>query len=372
MRVLWLRPAGKAHTSHRRERVAERLRPRGFDVVLRDATVRNLGRSAREVRAGEYDVLVGTVRLGLYAGYPIARLGRVPFVADVADSLAALRRRLPRLYPVLSAYEYRVLRWADARVFVPEAYRYVEDDLGDRPAAVAPNGVDFETFADPDPAICERAASLLSAHGVDVDDRVAVYVGSFSGTQAIPPILDAAPLAPDWQFLLLGDGSETPAVERAAAAHANVAYPGTVPYELVPGVLAHADAAFCLTRTERPLKVSEYGAAGLPTLGRRGQLDREFDDDELLFVEPTPPAIADALGRLAADPELAAAHGEALRANAERHSWDDVADTYAEVFVAVGQDAGERPGDADGRPGVTGGGSVREPPEPVDPDRRRD
>lgn len=335
MRVLWLRPAGKEHVSLRRERVAERLRPRGVAVELRDATARNLLRSVREVRAGEYDVVVGNVRLGLYAGYPIARLAGVPFVADASDSFEAVHRNFPRLAPALDAYEHFVLRRADDRVFVPEAYRYARAKLDGHEAAIAPNGVGFERFADPSADVVEAAATFLTDRGVDVDERIAVYVGSFSGTQSLSEIVAAAPLADGWQFLLLGDGPQAGEIAAAAADHGNVHYPGTVEYDLVPGVLAHADAAFCLTRTERPLKVSEYGAAGLPTLGKRGHLDREFDDDEIVFVEPTPEAIADALRRLADDPELAASYAAALEANAAEHSWDAVADTYLEIFAEL-------------------------------------
>lgn len=334
MRVLWLRPAGKEHVSLRRERIAEHLRPRGVGVDLRDATARNLLRSVRDVRAGEYDVVLGNVRLGLYAGYPIARLGGVPFVGDASDSFENVRRNFPRLAPVLDAYEHVVLRRADARVFIPEAYRYARAKLNGHAAAIAPNGVDFDRFADPDPSVREAAASFLTTHGVDVDDHLAVYVGSFSGSQSLAAVVAAAPRT-DWQLLLLGDGPQADEIAAAAADHENLHYPGTVEHELVPGVLSHADAAFCLTRTERPLKVSEYGAAGLPTLGKRGHLDREFDDDEIYFVEPTPETIADALDRLAADPELAASYGDALRANAAEYSWDAVADTYYEILAEL-------------------------------------
>lgn len=332
MRVLWLRPAGKEHVSLRRERIARRLRPRGVAAELRDATAGNLLRSAREVRAGEYDVVVGNVRLGLYAGYPIARLAGVPFVADASDSFEAVYRNFARAAPALDAYEHFVLRRADARVFVPEAYRYARAKLDGHAAAIAPNGVDFERFADPSTEVVESAAGFLADHGVDVDDRIAVYIGSFSGSQSLAEIVAAAPLADDWQILLLGDGPQSAEVAAAAADHANVHYPGAVSYELVPGVLAHADAGLCLTRTERPLKISEYGAAGLPTLGKRGHLDREFDDDEICFVDPAPGPIADALRRLADDPELAASYADALRANAAEHSWDAVADTYLEIL----------------------------------------
>lgn len=335
MRVLWLRPAGKEHTSLRRERVAERLRPRGVGVELRDATAENLLSSLREVRAGEYDVVVGNVRLGLYAGYPIARVGGVPFLADVSDSFEDVRRTFPRLAPALDAYEHFVLRRADDRVFIPEAYRYALAKLDGHEAAIAPNGVDFERFADPSDDVVAAARVFLADHGLAVDDPIAVYVGSFSGTQSLAEIAAAAPLAPDWQFLLLGDGAQAPEIAAAAADHDTLYYPGAVEYDLVPGVLAHADAAFCLTRTERPLKVSEYGAAGLPTLGKRGHLDREFDDDEIYFVEPTPPAIAEALRRLADDPELAASYAGALEANAAEHSWDAVADTYLEILAEL-------------------------------------
>lgn len=332
LRLLWLRPP-KGKVSVRRERVAEHLEPRGFDVTLLDVTPKNLHSAAIDVIRGRYDVVIGNVRAGLYAGYPLARLTRTPFVADVSDSISDIDDLPTPLFRMLKRYEWWILGNAEEAVYIPSVHR--EATARGLEGRSVPNSVDFEQFADPDPDAVERAGKILRAEGLDTDSPIVIYIGVFSAGRNVETMLEAARERPEWQFLLVGEGELEDEVAAAAESTPNLFYPGAFEYELMPGFLAHASAALCLVDVERPLKMSEYGAAGLPVLAAPGKLQREFNDDEALFVDPTPKGIAEALAHLESNPDEAAEYAAALRADAKDHSWESAADTYEEAIRSV-------------------------------------
>jgi ubiquinone/menaquinone biosynthesis C-methylase UbiE len=85
---------------------------------------------------------------------------------------------------------------------------------------VNPNGADPEQYA---PASTELKAAIRSEIGFRPDDRVVGFTGTFGGwhgidvlAEAIPPICAADERI---KFLLVGDGSHKPIVDRAVAEH---------------------------------------------------------------------------------------------------------------------------------------------------------
>jgi glycosyltransferase involved in cell wall biosynthesis len=329
--VLWLRPP-KGKVSVRRERIAEHLRPRGFEVDLRDTTSGNLLSATAALVRGEYDVLIGNVRAGLYAGYPMATATRTPFVADVSDPISDIDDLPAPLFRVLDSYESWILTRAKEAVYVPQVYRSaVEDGFEGR---VAPNAVDFEKFAHPDEDVVNQSADILATEGVDPNRPIALYVGVLSAGRNIETILEAAERVPEWQVVFVGEGEISMEVEQAAESEANVFWPGAFEHDLMPGFMTHATVGFCLVDIERPIKIAEYGAAGLPVLGIPGKLQAEFSDEEICFVDPTPDAVATALSRLGDAPERRQSYAAALRADAREHSWSSVADVYEATIEA--------------------------------------
>ena len=133
----------------------------------------------------------------------------------------------------------------------------------------------------------------------------------------------------------LGEGRLAEAVRDAAASTENVHYPGAFEYRLMPGFLAHADVGFCFKDAEQPLKLKEYGAAGIPAIVQPGELQRWYDENELLFVEPEPAAISAELEALAADERRRQQYGQALQQHAREYSWDDIAAEYSRLFERI-------------------------------------
>lgn len=328
--ILWLRPP-KGKVSVRREQIAEYLRPRGFEVDLRDATPGNLLSVTTALARSRYDVLIGNVRGGLYAGYPMALATRTPFVADVSDPISDIDHLPAPIFRALARYESWILDRATEAVYVPEVYRHVAEGTDRR---VAPNAVDFEKFAEPNPDAVDRAGDLLASEGVDLDHPIALYVGVLSEGRNVETILDAARQVPNWQVVFVGEGRLSETVERASDAVENVFWPGAFEHDLMPGFMANATVGFCLVDIERPIKIAEYGAAGLPVLGIPGKLQTEFSNEQICFVDPTPNAVATALSRLDDAPERSQAYAAALRADAREHSWSSVADVYEAAIEA--------------------------------------
>ena len=333
MKILWLRPSTGENISVRRERIAEVLIERGHDVDIKDATGIDAVGAVRAALTGRYDVVAGNVRVGLYLGYPLARLRRRPFLGDVSDPITDIHDRPAVLVRMLEWYEWQVLQRAEATVFVYESSYREAKAKGIDSAVKLPNAVDYEYFADPDPSAVRESRDILLDAGIDFEKPIAIYAGIFSPKYCMRAILDAAECASSWEFVFVGEGPLAGVVRDQAARKENVYVPGSFEYRLMPGFLSHAHAGFCFKDGEQPLKLREYGAAGIPTIARPGTLQRWYDDDELLFVQPNGAEIARALDRLASDPQLADRYGRKGRELATAWSWEEIATRYEELFA---------------------------------------
>lgn len=336
MRILWLRPSKGDNISVRRERIAEKLEAEDFEVVIKDAGGLDLPSAIWTTLRGDFDVIAGNVRVGLFIGYPLARLLRKPFLGDVSDPISDIDYLPELLFRFFQWYEWQILKRADAVVFVYESSYQEAIERGIDDAERLPNSVDYELFADPDELVVEEAADILHRSGVDTEKPIAIYLGVFSERYCIRDIIDAAEQTSEWEFVFVGETGLTDEVSEAAAQLENVSYPGSFPYRLMPGFLAHADVGFCFKDAEQPLKLKEYGAAGIPAIVRYGELERWYDSDELVFVEPNGEAISDALMWLKADETARRRYGEKLERRSAECSWADIANRYRELFEALG------------------------------------
>ena len=329
MRLLWLRPSTGDNISVRRERIAEHLRKHGVEVDIRDSSGFDAFPAALQALTGDYDVIAGNVRIGLYIGYPIARLLRKPFLGDVSDPLSDIESLPQFVFRVLEWYEWSVLKRTDATIFVYES-SFREAKARGIDAVKLPNAVDYEKFADPDVAVVSETQEILETDGVDLQKPMAVYIGGFSREYHVTDILRAAREASDWEFVFVGEGPLEQEVVAAAAALQNVHFPGAFEYRMMPGFLAHADAGFCFKDAEQPLKLKEYGAAGIPAIVQSGELERWYDDDELIFTEPTAEAIACLLTGIST--EALIEFGEKLQNATNDFTWRQVAGEYLEIL----------------------------------------
>jgi len=191
---------------------------------------------------------------------------------------------------------------------------------------VVTNGVDADCW----PADADRGA-LRASLGLN-NGFVAAYVGTHGMAHNLETLLEAARLLRDdgVRFVTVGDGAEFARLQqlRGAMGLDNVEMVGQVPRDAAQRYLLAADASLVLLRrsdlftTVIPSKIFEAMAAGRPIiLGVDSEARRIVEDSQAgIYVgAENPRALADAVLRLRADPELARRMGECGRRAVRTH-----------------------------------------------------
>jgi glycosyltransferase involved in cell wall biosynthesis len=336
MNVLWLRPSNRwdgEHVSSRRERIAEHLQDMGVEVNLMDTSGLDALPVMKEAITGDYDIIVGTVRVGVPIGYFLSKVLTKPFIASVSDLLESQDYLSTPIYKLMCFIEWQTLKRADAVFFAhPKSY----EDALERgiDGTVVRNSVNYEMFADPSNELLKETQDILRDSGIDTQKNIAIYIGNMIKNGHFDEIVKASEQTPGWEFVFVGtDGGAN--ISELVDAVENAYFLGEYDHELMPGFLHHASAAFCLVDNEVPLKITEYGAAGLPTLGYPGKLKKVFSEDELIYVEPNPDEISEALRRISTDEDYARKYAENLRDYASENRWEDIAKKYYESMVKL-------------------------------------
>lgn len=332
MKVLWLRPTVGTHTSTRRERIKEGMASKDVNVDIIDSSGSDAFSAVKTALTGNYDLIVGTVRMGVYLGYPLAKLLSIPFVAEITEPIERYEENFsPITYRLLKWYEWNILERADARFFVESNVLQKAENRG-LEGHLTRNSVWFEKFADPDSQFIDKARASLQDLEVDFDAPIAIYIGRLSKRQHIPQILEAAQSSPSWEFIFLGEKGQVESVKNHSEKYENIHYAGVVPHEEIPGYLHFADVGFSLSPGERPLKFLEYAAAGLTVLGKPGRRENLFTKEQVHFIDPSSDTIIETLKTLHKHPEKIPATGPALQNYAKNHTWDEIADEYYNTF----------------------------------------
>lgn len=331
MKILWLRATTGENISVGRERIAEHLRERSVSVDVVNTSGRNAFSAVLSAFSGNYDVIVGTTRAGLYVGYPLSRVLRTGFVADIADPIVQIKYLSEPFYDFFEWYERTILKWCKevAVVYDETADRL---DAHDIDYTRVENGVDYDRFANPDPDVVIEARDIVKNAGVDINKPIAIYLGGISTVYYIHDVLLASERCPDWQFVFIGEGPLECTINNVASDSDNVFFPGSFDYRLMPGFLSHASVGLGIVPIEQPLKILEYGAASLPTIAMRSGAKKRFSKEELFMIDPSPDAIVKALRTLRTNKDLSKRLGEALRKRAEETLWSDIADTYYQLI----------------------------------------
>jgi len=326
-KILWLRPTTGDNVSIRRERIIEHLEKREFEVTLQNASGRDSLTATIEAIRGDYDIIVGNVRLGLYLGYLLSVLLRIPFVGDVSDPIHQIDHLPSPLYRILEWYEWFVISRADMVVFVYQSSYQEALEKGIVDPVRLPNAVDHERFADPDNDVVKQARDILRENNIDPESQIAIYTGSMVSRYHLAEIGDASEQLPEWEFVFIGEerGAE---IHSIVAGRANTHFLGAFDYELIPGFLAHSNLGLCLVDAEQPLKLKEFTAAGLPTLVIPS-MQQWYDYDNLIFIDPTPRSIVSAVNSL--DGLSVSDRHIDIKEN-ELENWEDISQQYHQIF----------------------------------------
>jgi glycogen(starch) synthase len=293
------------------------LRRRGVDLV--------------HVHQGE-DLAV--LPLGLLA----ALRHRCPLVVTVHCSTRhTLQGRSARAWLLLhlgGPLEAAVLRRASAVVVLAEhtAGCLRRDGLPPERIHVIPSGFDPGLFT------AEIGGSLPRGYPPRVG-----YVGRFTTQKGVPLLIAAfGRLSRPACLVIVGDGPDRARVELALQALPSrtcVRRSGFVPHERVPSVLGSLDVLVLpSTYEELGSVLIETMAVGTPIVAAAvgGVPEVVCHGETGLLVPPGDvAALADAIGRLVADRELASRLGAGGRAAAERFAWPRLAGCVAAVYDTV-------------------------------------
>lgn len=290
--------------------------------------------------AGRLDLVYERHALWNYAAMEHARDVGIPGVLEVNAPLVEEQRTHRRLFAVGAAERAARRAFSAARVVVTVSDAVADYVRGEcNPADhvhVVENGVDPGRFAD------------ILTEDADRNRPFTIgFVGTMKAWHGLEVLIDAFSLLhaelPESRLILVGDGPETPALQRQLAGHGSAVYDavrfvGAVDPADVPKWLRRMDVAVaCPPQIERyyfsPLKVFEYMAAGLPVVASRvGQIPRIIEHDVAgLLCEPgNVGAIVESLRRLALQPELRRRLGAAARQRvAKHHTWQAVVNRIA-------------------------------------------
>jgi glycosyltransferase involved in cell wall biosynthesis len=221
-------------------------------------------------------------------------------------SIAALRRLHPRLVDRYIAVSHDVARRMTDTLRTPAAR-----------VRVIHNGIDLAPFLDSGPGRAGARAALGIADGAPC----VVTAARLDAQKGLLHLVEAARAVPGAVFLIAGDGPERAAVEAAArrsGVEERVRLLG--PRDDVPALLAACDIFVLPSLFEgAPLAILEAMATARPVVASRiGGVDElVLDGVTGLLVPPADPAaLAAAILRLTASPELRVRLGDAARERA--------------------------------------------------------
>ncbi len=266
-------------------------------------------------RAARWDAVVShwLVPSGMAAALAVASSWRRPAHLAIAHSsdVTLLQR---------SKAGRAAARWLARRARLVYAARHLV--LDGAPGEVVAMGVDAVGGGD---RVRGRSKFMLQR-------TTALFLGRLVPVKGIDLLLAALPPALD--LVIAGDGPLAPSLRAAAAGFGDrVRFLGEVRGDDKRDLLAAADLLVLPSRPlpdgrseGAPTVLAEALVAGLPIVATRtgGAAELVRDGATGLLVEPTVPALAAALARLAGDAALRARLAEAARSDGERHLWSAV------------------------------------------------
>jgi glycosyltransferase involved in cell wall biosynthesis len=281
----------------------------------------------------------------------LARLKRAPFLFEVRDlwpifaiQVGVLRN--PLLICLSEWLERFLYRRADQVMVNSPGFIEHVHSRGAKCIALVPNGADMSMF---DPAADGKA--FRQAHGLE-GKYVALYAGAHGISNDLGVVLQAATLLkdrPEIAIALLGDGKEKANLQAQAAQMSldNVHFIPPVPKSSMGEALAAANACIGIIKpvpmyaTVYPNKIFDYMAAGRPTVLAMEGVIREVIEQAAGGI-PVPPgdpqALADAIRKLASDPQAGRQMGLDARRYLETHfDRAALALKLAELFEGMGK-----------------------------------
>ncbi len=279
--------------------------------------------------------LVNPVSLGL-GGIREAHRLNIPLVASYHTDVPGFAARMGMAYTQRSLWAFfkQVYNQADL-VFVPSQFTKNEIEAhGFERVKVWSHGVDAETFHPSKGSPEWRRRLMGDAEG----DRLVLYVGRLAAEKRIDWLLPVLASQPGARLAIVGDGPARESLEKRFKGSRTV-FTGYLHGEDLAAAYASADVfAFPGANETFGNVVIEAMSSGLPVVvpDCGGVVDFvEGEVNGLLFEAEDKRAFTNAVERLLANPEEAAAMGKAGRTKAETMRWEAVNDTAIRDFIGL-------------------------------------
>ncbi len=198
------------------------------------------------------------------------------------------------------------------------------------------NGVDTSTFSPGKWAMAAAAKRREAA--IPPGRNIAAFVGGEWERKGLRLVLEALPLAPDWDLVVAGRGDEGHYREIAASLGVGQAVHWLGVTREIQVVYSMADAFVLPSRYETfSLVTFEAAASALPIIAAPVSGVRELIEDEEngFLIHLDAGEIARRLNRLAEDPMLSERLGQAARQSALRFGWDVMVSDHRRLYSEV-------------------------------------
>ena len=279
-------------------------------------------------------------------------LNHEPYSIACAEVLTLCNRYAPQAVIVLQAcqniykdypppfnwLERRAMKRAAGAAVCSETVREVLYAKGfNKPVAIVPFGVDTQAFS----------PSVSANRNREATPTIGFFGRMLRGKGLNILALALAKLAAEeWNLLVVGDGPERPAFERALAESgllARARFTGAISYEQVPKMYHEIDLFVMPTETTDRIReqfgrvLVEAMASGVPVIGSTcGAIPEVIGDAGLVFPERDASALAAAIKRLLTNVGLRERLTTLGRARVEQnYSWNVVAEKTYEFFQEV-------------------------------------
>lgn len=222
---------------------------------------------------------------------------------------------------IVSWFEKKALRWADVVTAVSrtsaDAYRRMGYDV-----RYIPNAVDLAS---------------LPRDGLKLSSPQVVFVGRLSPEKGLDTLIEAASIARDLNFLIVGGGPYGTTIKAKSAGLTNVRLMGAVSHEDALRYIAGSDVVVLPSYVEGlSTVILEAMAMHVPVVATAVGGNNELIEDGVtgLLVRPgDPEGLAEAMTRLVNDVELSRRMAcEAYKRVSEEYSWDRVFSQYLRVY----------------------------------------
>jgi glycosyltransferase involved in cell wall biosynthesis len=284
-RIIWVKPRKEKNISIGRKRIAESIAEGGnYEVEVRNGV--DLG-ALKLLLFGRYDCLIGTTRIGAFAGL-VAKMRAKKVIIDHVDPIGQFKVTNGKLIGnLVELVEDLAFRFADA-VFVTNEEDKLRVSKRAKRVVESRLGIDYESFANTSESAIENAGSLLKLKGVNPADQIVTYIGGFEDLYHLDELISAMRLLENWQLVLAGSGSIEGKLRDMVQENdlQNVHFLGSLDHELIPGILYLSKVCVTLCETPRQQKILEYAASKTPIVAPE-KARRIFPCIQVTGLEPS-------------------------------------------------------------------------------------